>query len=110
MASAIPCRATEGSREFPLLRVSSAIDPETLQYNAGPQVQERFQQMTGLLFDMPLVTTLNDVIVQPCPYCSNNTKIPWLVPGGTGWGQRDFKLKCQNCDLDMTLDFRGNSI
>ncbi|QRW13177.1 ATP-dependent RNA helicase DOB1 [Ceratobasidium sp. AG-Ba] len=72
--------------EFPLYKISSQIDLETLEMLPTEEQFHYWQRTTGDCFGLPLNTTPDaDTIKTPCPSCNHTNEITWVsAPDSSG--------------------------
>ncbi|KAG8768646.1 hypothetical protein FRC12_005451 [Ceratobasidium sp. 428] len=98
--------------EFPLYKISSQIDLETLEMLPTEEQYHHWQRTTGDCFGLPLNTTPDaDAINIKCPSCNHTNEVTWVsTPDSNGkfrgFAQRHFLAVCEGsgCGFTITWD------
>ncbi|QRV98595.1 hypothetical protein RhiJN_26614 [Ceratobasidium sp. AG-Ba] len=98
--------------EFPLYKISSQIDLETLEMLPTEEQFHYWQRTTGDCFGLPLNTTPDaDTIKIPCPSCNHTNEITWVsAPDSSGklrgYAQHQFLVECEDpgCRFPITWE------
>lgn len=97
--------------EFPLNRISSQIDLETLEMLPTEEQFHYWQRTTGDCFGLPLHTTPDaDTIKIACPLCNYINEITWVcAPDASGklrgYAQRQFLVACENSKCKFMISW-----
>ncbi|KAG8743104.1 hypothetical protein FRC10_000404 [Ceratobasidium sp. 414] len=98
--------------EFPLYKIASQIDLDTLEMLPTEEQYHHWQRTTGDCFGLPLNTTPDaDTVNIECPSCAHVNEVTWVsTPDVTGalrgYAQRQFMAVCggTGCGFSITWD------
>ncbi|PVF99608.1 hypothetical protein CPB86DRAFT_282499 [Serendipita vermifera] len=90
-------------QSMPLTLLATLIDSETLKpIPPSDSRDEVFKISSGMAYEMPLITTLQETLSLTCPRClGNNTSVHWITSEAQGLAQPNFNHKCEHCQVNF---------